>query len=66
MPAEDTTQNLRAILLVAGALLGAVGMAMESSLLVYIAIGILAVGIVFALIRRLQLIAGTRRADGVQ
>ena len=55
MPAEDTTQNLRAILLVAGALLGAVGMAMESSLLVYIAIGILAVGIVFALIRRLQL-----------
>jgi hypothetical protein len=55
VPSPDTSQNLRAVLLVAGALLGAVGMASENSLLVYIAIGILAVGIVIALVRRIQL-----------
>ena len=55
MASADRTQNLRAILLVTGALLGAIGMAMENSLLVYIAIGILAIGIVIALIRRIQL-----------
>lgn len=55
MAHEDSTQNLRAVLLAAGAMLGVMGMLTETSWLVYIAIGILAVGIVLAAIRRMQL-----------
>lgn len=55
MAHEDSTQNLRAVLLAAGALLGVMGMITETSWLVYVAIGILAVGIVLAAIRRIQL-----------
>jgi hypothetical protein len=55
---QDATQNIRAILLVAGALLGAVGMSQQNSTLVYIAIGILAFGIVLAVARRVQIRRG--------
>jgi hypothetical protein len=52
---EDRTQNARALLLVAGALLGAVGMSQDSPVLIYIAIGLLAVGLVLAATRRIQM-----------
>lgn len=55
MAHEDSTQNLRGVLLAAGALSGVMGMITETSWLVYVAIGILAVGIVLAAIRRIQL-----------
>lgn len=49
---HDTTQQLRAILLVVGASLGVAGMMTETSWLVYAAIGVLAVGGAIALFRR--------------
>ena len=51
---EDTTQTARALLLVAGALVGFIGMAREDSTMVYIAIGLLAVGVLLAIVRRVQ------------
>ena len=54
MAHEDNTQNARAASLIVGALVGVVGMATENSVLIYIAMGILAVGIVMALKRRIQ------------
>jgi hypothetical protein len=51
---EDTTQTARALLLVAGALVGFIGMSRESTTMVYIAIGLLAVGILLAIVRRIQ------------
>lgn len=52
---EDNTQTIRAILLMAGALVGAYGMSKNNEVIVYIAIGILAVGVVLALIRRAKM-----------
>jgi len=49
---EDTTQELRALLLVAGAALGVAGMFTGKSWLVYAGIGVLAAGSVIALVRR--------------
>ncbi len=49
---EDTTQALRALLLVAGASLGLAGMVTERSWLVYLGIGVLAVGGIIAIARR--------------
>ena len=54
MAHEDNTQNARAASLIVGALVGVVGMATENSVLIYIAMGILAVGIVMARKRRIQ------------
>ena len=54
MAHEDNTQNARAASLIVGSLVGVVGMATENSVLIYIAMGILAVGIVMALKRRIQ------------
>ena len=54
MAHEDNTQNARAASLIVGALVGVVGMAKENSVLIYIVMGILAVGIVMALKRRIQ------------
>ena len=52
---EDNTQTIRAILLMAGALVGAYGMSKNNEVIFYIAIGILAVGVVLALIRRAKM-----------
>jgi hypothetical protein len=49
---EDNTQELRALLLVAGAGLGLAGMAAGVSWLVYAGIGVLAIGGLIALARR--------------
>jgi LPXTG-motif cell wall-anchored protein len=49
---EDTTQEIRALLLVTGASMGVAGMVTETSWLVWAGIGVLAVGGVIALIRR--------------
>lgn len=54
MAHEDNTQNARAASLIVGSLVGVVGMATENSVLIYIAMGILAVGIILALLRRIQ------------
>lgn len=54
MAHEDSTQNARAASLIVGSLVGVVGMATENSVLIYISIGILAVGIIMALRRRIQ------------
>ncbi|HET9440548.1 MAG TPA: hypothetical protein VFO52_10270 [Longimicrobiales bacterium] len=55
MAHADPTQNVRAVLLAAGALLGVMGMITERPWLVNLAIGILVAGIVLAAIRRIQL-----------
>ena len=52
---EDTTQNVRAFLLITGALIGTVGMALERSWLIYIALAVLAAGGVLAIMRRIKL-----------
>jgi hypothetical protein len=52
---QDTTQNARALLLVAGALIGTVGMASERSWMIYIALVILAAGGVLAIMRRIKM-----------
>ncbi len=54
MAHEHNTQNARAASLIVGSLVGVVGMATENSVLIYIAMGILAVGIILALLRRIQ------------
>lgn len=51
----DTTQNIRAAALIAGALVGIVGMATGRSLMIYIALAILAVGGALAIRRRVQM-----------
>ena len=55
----DPTQELRALLLVLGAALGLAGMVTDRSWLVYVGIGVLAVGGVIALLRRWKI----RRAE---
>jgi hypothetical protein len=52
---EDTSQAIRMILLVVGAGVGLVGMATDTSWLVYGALVVLAVGLAIALIRRVRL-----------
>lgn len=52
---EDTTQNIRAASLIAGALVGIVGMATGRSLMIYIAIAILAIGAALAIVRRVKM-----------
>jgi hypothetical protein len=52
---QDSTQTIRGILLLAGALLGAYGMSKNNDVIVYIALGILAAGAVLALIRRAKM-----------
>ena len=49
---EDTTQEIRIVLLVVGASIGLAGMMLEISWLVYLAIGVLAVGGIIAILRR--------------
>ena len=51
-PHQDSTQEIRAVLLAAGGLGGLAGMATETSWLIYASIGVLAVGGILALIRR--------------
>ena len=48
----DNTQEIRALLLVTGASLGLAGMITETSWLVWLGIGVLAVGGIIAIIRR--------------
>jgi hypothetical protein len=52
---EDNTQTARALLLVAGALLGVVGMASDQPILIYIAMGVVAVGLMLAIVRRIKI-----------
>jgi hypothetical protein len=52
MQHEDRTQEIRALLLVVGAVIGLVGMLTERSWLVYTAIGVVSLGGILALIRR--------------
>ena len=54
MAHEDNTQNARAASLIVGSLVGVVGMATENSVLIYIAMGILAIGIIMAIHRRIK------------
>ena len=49
---EDTTQEIRVVLLILGASIGLAGMMLEISWLIYVAIGVLAIGGILALIRR--------------
>lgn len=51
-PHEDATQEIRVVLLVIGASIGLAGMMLEISWLVYVAIGVLAVGGILAILRR--------------
>ena len=51
-PHDDTTQEIRVVLLVIGASIGLAGMMLEISWLVYVAIGVLAVGGILAILRR--------------
>ena len=51
-PHEDTTQEIRVVLLVIGASIGLAGMMLEISWLVYLAIGVLAAGGILAILRR--------------
>jgi UDP-N-acetylmuramyl pentapeptide phosphotransferase/UDP-N-acetylglucosamine-1-phosphate transferase len=52
--AEDRTLPIRTGSLVLGALLGAVGMAQDNDWLIYGAIGVLAIGGIFAIARRIK------------
>jgi hypothetical protein len=49
---EDRTQEIRVVLLVIGASIGLAGMMLQLSWLVYVAIGVLAVGGILAILRR--------------
>ena len=49
---EDPTQEIRVVLLVIGASIGLAGMMLNASWLVYVAMGVLAVGGILAIIRR--------------
>jgi hypothetical protein len=51
-PHEDPTQEIRVVLLVIGASIGLAGMMLNVSWLVYVAIGVLAIGGILAIIRR--------------
>jgi hypothetical protein len=52
---QDSTQTIRGVLLLTGALLGAYGMSKSNDVIVYIALAILAIGAVLALIRRAKM-----------
>ena len=54
MAQPDRTLTLRAVLLVLGAFLGALGMSTEKDWLVYTAIGVIGAGGVLAIIRRMK------------
>ncbi len=51
-PHEDSTQEIRVVLLVIGASIGLAGMMLDFSWLIYVAIGVLAVGGILAIRRR--------------
>lgn len=52
---EDRTQAIRALSLVLGASLGLAGMTTKHSWLVYVGLGVLAIGAVLAIVRRIQI-----------
>jgi hypothetical protein len=51
---QDRTLGIRTGLLVLGAFLGVVGMGLEKDWLVYAGIGVLAIGGIFAIARRIK------------
>ena len=54
MAEEDRTLGIRTTLLVLGGFLGVLGMALRNDWLVYAAMGVLAIGGIFAIARRIK------------
>jgi hypothetical protein len=63
---EDRTQEVRAMLLVMGAGIGLAGMVTETSWLVYVGIGVLAVGGAIALVRRWKIRQAERNESSLE